>query len=208
MPNWCSNTLEVRGNIEQLKQFTEKSSNESGEFTMEGLLPTPKELTEMTSPVMWRGDETDLEGKAAFEAEAKRIEQTYGHADWYSWNTSNWGTKWDVSSPTTQFIDEDMFIVSYDTAWSPNINFVEQVSKMFPDLEFRLTFMEPGFNFCGVAYCTNGELEVMEGDITLADDEGREVHYDSDLERYKYSDNDEVIDDEDFYPEHINQYDY
>lgn len=208
MPNWCSNTLEVRGDKEHLKKFVEKSLNESGDFTMEGLLPTPKELTEMTSPVMWRGDETDLEGKAAFEAEAKRIQETYGHADWYSWNTSNWGTKWDVAESHIGHIDDDLFIVSYDTAWSPNINYVKQVSKMFPDLEFRLSFMEPGCNFCGVAHCVNGEVEVAEGDILLEDGEGREVYYDSDLERYKYSDNDEVIDDEDFYPEYINQYDY
>lgn len=208
MPNWCSNTLEVRGDKEQLKQFREKSSNENGDFTMGGLLPTPTELTEMISPVMWRGDETDLEGKVAFEAEAKRIEQTYGHSDWYSWNTYNWGTKWDVSDPINQFMDDDTFIVSYDTAWSPNINFVEQVSGMFPDLEFRLSFMEPGCNFCGVAHCINGEVEVSEGEISMEDGEGREVHYDSDLDKYRYSDTDEVIEDEDFYPEYINQYDY
>ena len=212
MPNWCSNTLEVRGDIEQLKEFVEKSVVKEGirepDFTMEGLLPTPKELTEVTSPVIWRGDENDTEGKAAFEADNKRRLETYGATDWYDWNVSNWGTKWDVGESHISYDDEDLFIVSYDTAWSPNITFVQKVSKMFPGLEFRLTYMEPGCNFCGVAHCVDGELEVEEGDIVLADSNGREVEYDSDLDRYKYIDDGEVIDDEDFYPEYINQYDY
>jgi len=208
MPNWCSNTLEVRGNVEQLKEFTEKSFiAETGEFTMGGLLPTPKELTEVTSPVMWRGDETDLEGKATFEAEAKRIEETYGHADWYSWNTTNWGTKWDVAESTIGFMDDDALIVSYDTAWSPNINWVEQVSKMFPDLEFRLSFMEPGCNFCGVAHCVDGEVEVSEGDIEWTDEDGNPVATNDDCRWYR-TDTNEIIEDEDFYPFENNPFDY
>lgn len=207
MPNWCNNTLEVRGKVEQLNEFIEKSKTKDGDFTMEGLLPTPKELTETTSPVMWRGDESDEEGKLAFEAEAKRIEQTYGHADWYSWNLSNWGTKWDVSESTVAYAGDDNFIVSYDTAWTPNINWVERVSKMFPDLEFRLSFMETGCNFCGVAHCVNGELEIAEGDIILEDGNGDEVVWDSDSDRYKYIATGEIIDDENFWPEYINEYD-
>ena len=28
----------------------------------------------------------------------KELEEKYGHSDWYSFNTAEWGTKWDVGS--------------------------------------------------------------------------------------------------------------
>jgi hypothetical protein len=215
MPNWCSNTLEVRGDKEQLKEFIQKSvvasdhnSPEHYDFTFEGLFPTPKELTEMTSPVAWGGDETDVEGKKEFEAYVKELEQKYHHSDWYSWRVANWGCKWDCSSSYIAADDGEVFVVSYDTAWSPNIEWTRKVSQMFPDLEFRLIYMEPGVGFCGVATIENGEVYDEGGDIVWTDEDGEEVEYDSSKNLYKYIKTGEVIEDEDFYPFEHNPFDY
>jgi hypothetical protein len=182
MPNWCSNTLEVFGNPEQLEEFRNKSmvpadssSPNEYDFTFEGLYPTPQEFLD---------------------------------TDWYNWRISNWGTKWDCDNSYVAFEDEDCFIVSYDTAWGPNINWMKTVSEKFPDLKFRLAFMEPGVGFCGVARCQNGDLDVDEGDIELEDgDNNRLVKYDRELERYRYVDTNEVIEDEDFWPIEVNPFD-
>jgi hypothetical protein len=182
MPNWCSNTLEVFGNPEQLEEFRNKSmvpADSRGpnqyDFTFEGLYPTPQEFLD---------------------------------TDWYNWRISNWGTKWDCDNSYVAFEDEDCFIVSYDTAWGPNINWMKTVSEKFPDMKFRLAFMEPGVGFCGVARCQNGELDVDEGDIELEDgDNNRLVKYDRELERYRYVDTNEVIEDEDFWPIEVNPFD-
>ena len=72
MPNWCSNTLIVEGDLNELVDFKKKvlvqSDHDKGglDFTMEGLYPTPPELLEQTSPVMWRGELHDEEGQKAF----------------------------------------------------------------------------------------------------------------------------------------------
>lgn len=207
MPNWCSNTLIVSGDEKQLKDFVEKSlvkadnnSPNDFDFTFEGLYPTPKELVEVVAPPMWRGDETDTEGKEAYQKHLAELIGKYGHDNWYDWRVENWSTKWDCAESYISVDNTDTFIVSYDTAWSPNINWMKYVSELYPDLHFELQYMETGCSFCGVATCENGEVNDNEGEIEYTDQWGREVYYDSEIERYRYSDDNEVIDDEDFWP--------
>ena len=45
-----------------------------------------------------------------------------------------------------------------------------------------------------------------EGDLEYQDDDGREVYYDSDKHLYRYCDTDELIEDEDFWPQPYNPY--
>lgn len=214
MPNWCSNTLEVSGNPEQLKEFKSKSlikadnnSPNDYDFTFEGIYPTPKELLEVTAPVMWRGDADDIEGKEAYEKHIAELVGKYGHDNWYNWRVENWGTKWDCSDSYIGVDDDEWFIVSYDTAWSPNLNWMQYASEVYPNLQFKLVFMEPGCNFCGVAYCSNGEMDVDDGEIEWTDEAGDVVYFDSNIERYKYRKNDKVIDDENFIPFENNPFD-
>jgi hypothetical protein len=48
MPNWCSNTLQISGNKEQLEMFKQKSISKSAMdvdiFLMDGCIPMPQEL--------------------------------------------------------------------------------------------------------------------------------------------------------------------
>jgi hypothetical protein len=210
MPNWCSNTLIVEGDLNELKDFKSKvlvpSETIKGDldFTMERLYPTPPELLEMTSPVMWRGEADDEEGKRAFEENAKAIKEKYGHEDWYNWRVSNWGTKWDAADSYVDERDGESLCINYTTAWGPNSMFVHYASKQFPNLHFKLSYEEAGMGFCGCYEVVNGGEDfedLMEGDLEWKDeDTDRLVTYDSELERYRYVDTNEVIDDEDFYP--------
>ena len=207
MPNWCNNNLLVEGNLDALTDFKKKTlivdeDTKELRFTMEGIYPTPKPLLEQTSPVMWKGELHDEEGQKAFEAHIKSLKDTYGFEDWYSWRVANWGTKWDCDTFYVNEHDGDCLEVNYSTAWSPNEGFIKFASQVYPSLKFRLAYEEAGMGFAGVLICENGEVvEAVDGDLEYKDeDTDRLVTYDSELERYRYVDTNEVIDDEDFSP--------
>jgi hypothetical protein len=213
MPNWCLNNLHVEGDLNALQDFKKRvlvQSDENDEiltFTMERLMPTPKELLEMTAPVMWRGDENDTDGKLEFEKTVSELKEKYGYTDWYDWRVDNWGTKWDAAESYI-LDDEDKFLnIEYNTAWGPNIEWVRFAAKVYPSLKFKLLFEEPGCNFCGIYEVTGDDEDLMESDLEWIDpDTDRKVSYDSEIERYRFVDTNEIIDDEDFYPDEFNPF--
>lgn len=213
MPNWCSNFLRVEGNPDEVKRFADmcivENPDKPGqyEFTMTKLMPLPDELKETTSPALWRGDENDVEGKAAYEKHNQYLIEKYGYNNWYDWQVNNWGTKWDVSDAMINDDEEGSIGFDYDTAWGPNDEWVKYAAKQFPELKFYLSYEEPGCAFCGVLMCENGEVtEDTTGDLEWQDEDGREVYYDSENHLYRYCDTDELIEDEDFWPQSYNPY--
>ena len=186
MPNWCSNYLIVEGDLNELKDFKSKTIKESDngglKFTMEELLPTPKDMLEDTGVM----------------------------PAWYNWRVENWGTKWDTDTYDVDENDELNLKIGYNTAWAPNEAFIKYASDKYPNLKFKLTFEEAGMGFCGCYEVVNGGEDfedLMEGDLEWKDeDTDRLVTYDSELERYRYVDTNEVIDDEDFYPQEHNPF--
>ncbi len=212
MPNWCENTLNVSGNKTDIQKFKELTliKQETGSelyFTMNVLYPTPPELLEQTSPVMWRGEDTDTEGKLEFEKYISELKEKYGYTDWYNWRVDKWGTKWDAAD-TYILDDADEFIsIQYNTAWAPNMEWVRYVAKQFPQLTFTLSFEEPGCSFCGVYEVTGDDEDLCEGDLEYRDeDSGRLVEWNSDSDRWMYSDTKEIIDDEDFDAQQYNPF--
>jgi hypothetical protein len=213
MPNWCHNTLFVEGDLDELVDFKSKvlvqSDYEKGglDFTMEVLHPTPPELLEMTSPVMWRGEDDDEEGERAFQEHTKAIEEKYGYSDWYDWRVSNWGTKWNATDSSIDEHNGEALTIEYDTAWGPNTLFVKFASEKYRKLKFRLLYEEPGCNFCGELECEDGEVQFDdEGEMEYEDQDGNAVEYDNEKERWCIIESGEVIDDEDFYPSSINPF--
>jgi len=81
MPNWCSNKLTITGNLEPFKKWLDGKP-----LTLTAIKPTPKELTEQTSP---------FNRDPAFQSE---LLLKYGHDNWYDWNNDNWGTKCDIEA--------------------------------------------------------------------------------------------------------------
>ena len=212
MPNWCENKLNVSGNKSDIQKFKESTlvKSEKGDelhFTMNLLYPTPPELLEQTAPNTWRGEKTDNEGKLEFEKKIEELNQKYGHTDWYNWRVDKWGTKWDAAD-TYVLDDTDEFLsIEYNTAWSPNIEWLKTIAKQFPELKFTLWFEEPGNGFCGVYEVMDEDEDLCEGDLEWIDGEtDRLVQWNGEFERYQYIDTKEVIDDEDFYPEQRNPF--
>ena len=85
--------------------------------------------------------------------------------DWYMSRVSKWGTKWDVEA-TPEILDnwedEDKnkyisFHVYCETAWSPPMEFIESVSKIYKVVEVEISFEEPGMDVAGSSKYINGE---------------------------------------------------
>jgi hypothetical protein len=135
MANYCSNFLKVQGEEDELTEFMKKFvvEDEKGRdsFEFNNIVVRPKEFDE--------GEK------------------------WYHWNIENWGTKW---SPYNESCNVDYYEegegnaeFSFDTAWSPCTNFIENASKIYKGLTFILRYEESGCGFMGVAKAHNGVLE-------------------------------------------------
>ena len=223
MPNWCSNSLYVSGDSDKVKEFKEwvitdvtdnqivRDENynavlgEDGQplmkevilekFTFDKLFPTPKELLADVDPIPHKeGEDAEAYGKRMHE-----LIEKYGHSGWYNWRVSNWGTKWDASESDWD-LDEGEFTVHFQTAWAPPIGWLENVAAQFPELTFKMPFQEEGMGFCGRADAVDGIVDWQDGEVILQDEDGLEVEWDSESERYKYVESGEIIDDEDFWP--------
>ena len=146
MPNWCWNHLEVSGDEIQLREFVEKSTINIKEntdeifdkFSFNGTYPMPEDLN------ITKGTQTQDEKEQAMLNKAR-----YGHTDWYDWRCEEWGTKWDACEAHIDHNDIDYFTVSFETAWSPPIAWINNIMQDFPDLRFILEYEEPGMCFGG-----------------------------------------------------------
>jgi len=79
----------------------------------------------------------------------------YGHQDWYSWSTSNWGTKWNAYE---QYPREGGAI-KFETAWSTPYPVIEAVSLKFPEAVFFLRYADEDFGHnCGEYTFQGGDL--------------------------------------------------
>jgi hypothetical protein len=76
---------------------------------------------------------------------------------WYDWNVENWGTKWDVSDDYQINIWEDSVSLSFDTAWSPPIDFYQHMTEL--DFGVDAKFWEPGIGFAGYYTSEDGITE-------------------------------------------------
>ena len=119
MSNWCMNNLYIsHSDPAKLQEFVDAYN--SGK-TCQHYLPVPKK-----------------EDGTVFD-------------DWYNWCCNNWGTKWDFGrdeyyDPTK--IESGNVVVSFNTAWSPPIQFYEKLVELGYNL--RATYWEPGMAFCGI----------------------------------------------------------
>jgi len=86
--------------------------------------------------------------------EAERAEcAEKGIPNWYDWNVSNWGTKWDVGLEGlsfTELADGEAEISGwFDSAWSPPIEALNTFSEANEDCSVECFYLETGMCFVG-----------------------------------------------------------
>ena len=124
MPNWCNNTITIRGAVESLSEL--KSVVEAGEGFLQAICPMPKELEGTTAPS--------------------------DSPNWYDWCITNWGTKWDpeVHLEYTDNGDGTAEITGwFDTAWSPPIEALSSLADDWDSCYIELYYHESGMCFVG-----------------------------------------------------------
>ena len=74
------------------------------------------------------------------------------------WRWDNWGTRTDayvVDDPADEWQNKDETINlinsfgQFETAWSPPLQVIRKLQKMFPDYSFALDYIDEAFMFCG-----------------------------------------------------------
>ena len=68
-----------------------------------------------------------------------------------------WGTKWDACEVGLIANDDTSLNYTFDTAWSPPIEWLTVVASKFKTLQFELIYEEGGVGFYGRSYSENGE---------------------------------------------------
>ena len=202
MPNWCQQYGEVRGSNKELKRFIEAIRVEQDDewkavpewnrlyWDMNKLFPIPAELHETISGG-FGSNEDGTKKPEQIELEKKQAENIakYGHKDWYDWAHENWDTKWGACN--VEF-DEDSFseesnsiIFHWESAWSPAVGLIKNISAQFPELVFGMHFTEEANFFAGFMVFHNGEM-TDEGDYNMEDQpECEDNSNDAQYEKYE-----------------------
>jgi hypothetical protein len=111
----------------------------SNRVTISGPAPVIKEITDIlnqdgTPLLAWMVPQPNFEGDQ----------------DWYNWNVSNWGTKWDICDVYFENqAEEDSIEFSFCSAWSPPIEAFETWAINDGRVQFNLEYWEPGAGFVG-----------------------------------------------------------
>ena len=196
MPNWVYNTLTIQGpksEVDMIKDRLNKpftlaqETYGMGDISTMGF-PTKIEQVSYSNPIFSfnnihsykddgitdeeyacqpnRGD-IDIQNDPDWFR--KSVEFAKTQKDWYSWNNSNWGTKWDVAVrdgdeyPNTELLeyksegDDNWVIYKYETAWSPAVTILTKLSNLVPNCLLTLEYEEEtGWG---------GELEIVRGEV-------------------------------------------
>jgi hypothetical protein len=160
MPNWVMNELTcIFQTPEEYNAFKEKANPES---FYNSFIPMPPVLEGTQSPhvdvdkfIIQYNEENDtkyttLEQIASFGNDwnkvialhamqnIKAFEET-GYHDWYSWNLTNWGVKWDAVRCTSKELqDFNTIIFAFDSPWGTPEHFVRQLSSLYPNATFEM----------------------------------------------------------------------
>lgn len=174
MPNYCSNVLTVTPAVGELL---------SDNVALAMFRPLRKDETcspESVEPL-----------SVSFELAFPVPDALENNGGWFEWCVKNWGTKWDASSTFVEEKTLDKIRVRFDTAWSPPFGWVEFMSKLFPNVSFRLDYIEEGNSFTGFTIIQNGKAidSYESNDITREDYE--RVGWDVEDYAYFYEDEEE-----------------
>lgn len=149
MPNWCKNNLRIYANGGKVLEVLELLKDKNGEMTFEKFMPTPEELNNMPAPTP----------KDTPQDERDRLIEKYGAENWYDWRLKNWGVKWDASESGFWKKGED-WVISFETPWGPPIEFIQELSKVFKDMEFVLQYADESEISAPI-----GEAQIINGSV-------------------------------------------
>ena len=148
MPNWSYNNLIISGSPEKMKEFysvaIKPNINNEMSFKFSNIFPIPDKIKNTICPsssakgVKWMNDDkvaADRESKISdvlgiepsitlipcennTPEKCKALIKEYGTDNWYDWNISNYGTKWDIESINSFITKPKEYIAGTKMAFS------------------------------------------------------------------------------------------
>lgn len=154
MPNWCSNSITIRGEKEDIDRLETFLNEKEGKDWFDFFLPCPEELKDG--------------GPVGFHDEPKPdLMEKYGATNWYDWCVENWGCKWncDVHDWTR---NDDSITFWFDSPWGPP---TELYTFICNDTDFSVDAEYHEEGMCFVGRFVDGENESYEySDLDSLDD--------------------------------------
>lgn len=145
MPNHVTHKINISGSKTEIDRFRETCFVQRDgvlELDFNTLIPMP-EILEKTISGNTHVMKTDK--YQAIESEA--IKQS-GHANWYSWSCSEWGTKWNAYHTYIKVMSDDTMLLQFDTAWSCPEPIFDKIAELFPTLDCDGVALDEGYGFC------------------------------------------------------------
>ena len=174
MPNWVYNTLTIEGSEEEIA----KVKAQLGKPIQKRYADRDEEVTNYSNPIIsfWNiiappDDKLDeYFGTHGYANGEKQGETEY---NWYNFNNSKWGTKWDIAVgdeekySDTSLEEEHPTVLRYrfNTAWSPPLPAIEELSLQYPKLEISLEYEEEQGWGGEILWTEEGSSIVREYDI-------------------------------------------
>lgn len=165
MPNWCYNTLLIEAEPQVISKIKAQLSApyeskhqdlHSNEWITETVQKDLSFWNIIRPPADKMGEYYGTHGYANGEKQGDT------ESNWYNWNISNWGVKWDACE--SELVDEDETSLNYrfDTPWGVAEGALIALSEQYPDVSFNLEFEEEtGWG---------GELEFTNGQSTIVNE--------------------------------------
>jgi hypothetical protein len=172
MPNWVYNTLTIEGSEEEIAKVKAQLGKPIQKRYAD------KEVSNYSNPIIsfWNivappDDKLDeYFGTHGYANGEKQGETEY---NWYNFNNTKWGTKWDIAVEdsekysNTSLEEEHATVLRYrfNTAWSPPLPAIEELSLQYPKLEITLEYEEEQGWGGEILWTEEGSSIVREYDI-------------------------------------------
>ena len=147
MPNWVFNTVTVSGGYKYVLEVKQVMSQPVPVMKMK-----PGSAWEAVQGD-WDMEETDFSFWNVVSPPVDRWGEYFTGENWYNWNITNWGCKWDAkadyesgSSLEGEYLNEEYprneLVYRIETAWSPPVAFIEKMAERFPMCQIELAYEE------------------------------------------------------------------
>jgi hypothetical protein len=160
MPNWCFNKVTIKASKDIIARIVQAHDKDNGLFS--AFFPVPRTLVKTTC-----GFYRDKRKQRCLENKQRKNLARFGARTWYDWSVVNWGTKWDVESLGLTVVDENTVSLSFDTAWSPPIEWYRRMERKH-SCEIVAYYHESGMCFMG-KFAGGDNTEYNYGDLSKDD---------------------------------------
>jgi len=150
MPNWVYNTLSIEGSEEEIAKVKAQLG-----MPIQKRYAEDKEVSNYSNPIIsfWNiiaPPDDKLDEYFGTHGYANGEKQGQTEYNWYNFNNTKWGTKWDIAvrdseqHSDTSLEEEHATVLRYrfNTAWSPPLPVIEELSLQYPKLEITLEYEE------------------------------------------------------------------